>query len=128
MAKLKSTPSVLPARPAPPGSLPAAGKALWRDIVAAFPVRHFDAANRELLSALCVSAALIQECDKRIAVSPFGEDGRPNPAIKVRAEELKALMSLAAKLRLPISSTMRSETKAARSDPKHALAKPWESA
>ena len=126
MAKLKSTPAVLPARPEPPGTLPAAGKALWRSIVAAFPVHHFDAANRELLSALCVSVALVRECDKRSAVAPFGEDGRPNPAITVRAEELKALMSLAAKLRLPISSTMRSETKAARSDPKHALPKPWE--
>jgi phage terminase small subunit len=115
-----------PPAPAAPNVLPATGRALWRDIVALFPVDHFDAANRELLTEFCLSVALVRECDQRIAVQPFGDDGRPNPAIKVRAEELKAVMNLAAKLRLPISSTMRSETKAARSDPKHALKKPWE--
>jgi phage terminase small subunit len=122
---LKSVTS-LPSRPVAPDVLPARGKALWRDIVASFPPAHFDAANRELLTELCLSLALVRECDARISKQPFSDDGKPNPAIKVRAEELKAVMSLAGKLRLPISSTLRSETKAAKSDPKHALRKPWE--
>ena len=118
----------IPGRPKAPRELPAAGARLWRSVVAAYPVEHFTGANLALLESLCQSHCLIRELDKAITKSDLFCDGRPNPAIAMRQAERKSFMSLATKLRLPISATMRAETAGARPDSKNALRKPWEAA
>ena len=118
----------IPGRPKAPRDLPRPGAALWRSIVAAYPVEHFTGANLALLEALCHSHSLIRELDKLIAKTDLLSEGRPHPAIAMRQAERKSFMSLATKLRLPISATMRSEAAAARPDAKNARRKPWEAA
>lgn len=128
MSKRNLSIPAIPGRPKAPRDLPRPGAALWRSIVATYPVEHFTGANLALLEALCHSHSLIRDLDKRIAkAGPFHE-GKPNPAIAMRQAERKSFMSLATKLRLPISATMRAEAAAARPDAKNALRKPWEAA
>jgi phage terminase small subunit len=128
MATKKLTIADIPGRPKAPRELPRPGAELWRSIVAAYPVEHFTGANLALLESLCQSHCLIRELDKAIAKEDLFCEGRPHPAIAMRQNERKSFMSLATKLRLPISATMRAEAAAARPDAKNALRKPWEAA
>jgi phage terminase small subunit len=122
----KKPPSQTPGKPQPPRTLKPEGRALWIEITALYPADHFAGANLALLSSLCRAHQVIDECDHLVDRNGIFTEGRANPALAVREIERRSFISIAMKLRLPISSTMRSDTADARPDPKHSLRKPWE--
>ena len=125
---LTSTPTTLPRRPAPPADLPEAACAVWRSIVSGYPTPHFTGANLVLLETFCRARAFVSECDKHVAEHGLLIDGKRNPVVGMRATGWAEMRACATKLRLALSSTMRSEKAAARPDEANALRKPWERA
>ncbi len=126
MSNLTSTPTALPQRPQPPRGLPKDASAHWRQIVALYPVDHFQGANLGLLEQLCRARAFVAQCDRGIARRGLLLKGKLNPLIQARASGWAEVRACCTKLRLAISSTTRAEAAGARSDPKHQLRKPWQ--
>lgn len=121
-----TTVTTLPVRPEPPAALPASAKALWRSITREFPADHFRGANLMLLEQLTKAHGFALQCERNIKRRGIIVDGKPNPAVQMRNASWAEIRACCTKLRISISGTMRAEHAGARSDPKHALRKPWE--
>jgi phage terminase small subunit len=117
------TPTAIRQRPAPPKGYPFPG--FWRSIVIDFAPDHFRGANLALLENLCAAYAMARQCDALIEANGLLVDGKANAAIAIRKDAWLEMRLCSTKLRLTISSTMRSDAAAARPDPKHSLKKPW---
>lgn len=97
----------------PPGDLPEAGAALWRQIVQELPPEHFRFGDLPLLENFCRAVLLADEAQTQIDADGLVVDTRlgpkPNPALAIRDQAVKQQAALAAKLRLCVSSRVRAE-------------------
>ena len=98
-----------PSRLAPPRDLDPAVLAVWRRITSSLDVRHFVAADGELLRAFCEAAVLSQEAFVELRRGGRVVGGKPSPWLIILEKSTRTLGALAPRLRLGPS---------ARSDPK----------
>lgn len=117
--------AVLPTRAQPLRRLSKHSRDLWRSIASEYPAGHFAGANLPLLEAFVRSADEVLQYDTIVYAEGLFVDGAPHPAVSVRRATVLQMASLAVKLRLSISSTLRADAKDARRDPEQALRKPW---
>ena len=110
-------------RPPPPAGLGESGNALWTDICKGFSHDHFSAADLPLLENYVRCVLLVSVCNEYLSDGILTNDGKAHPALAIRDAQLRNMASLATKLRLPVSSRIRSESKATRPG---GLARPWE--
>jgi len=108
--------------------MPAAGRKVWAAILGDYRAGHFTSANLILLEQLCMSRALIAQCDGRIKKKGLLIRGKVNPLVQVRAVAQAEVRACATKLRLAISGITRAESAKARPDETAHLVRPWESA
>ena len=125
-AKLTSTVSKLPLRPRPPRGLPADASAIWRQIVAEYPPKHFRGANLVLLENFCRARAFAAQCDEEIRKHGLLINGKANPVVQMRTAAWAEQRACATKLRLAISSLQRADSAKVRPSEAHALRKPWD--
>lgn len=106
--------------PAAPVELPSEGQALWDAIVRNYDPEHFAPADQTLLAEFVRCRLIVSSCNDTIANeglfqhTPAGQ--KPSAAVLIRDTQLKNLAMLAGKLRLPVSSRIRSES---------AVTRPW---
>ena len=96
-------------RLSPPSDLDPAAAIVWRRLVAATHPTHFTAADIELLQAYVEAAVLAQEAFREMREHGRVVNGRPSPWLTLQEKSVRALSSLAPRLRLGPS---------ARTDPK----------
>lgn len=113
-------------RPKAPKGLPKHAVSLWDDIVGAYPADHFSAGDLPLLDNFVRCVLILEQTNKALAEEGiFTADGsKPHPAIAIRDLQLKAMATLATKLRLPVSSRIRADSAGTR--PGKNTPKPWE--
>lgn len=124
--RLTSAPSKLPLRPGPPRGLPRDASAIWRQIVADYPPKHFKGANLVLLENFCRARAFAKQCDEEIKKLGLLIDGKANPIVAMRTAAWAEQRACATKLRLAISSLQRADSAKVRPNDTNALRKPWE--
>lgn len=113
-------------RPKAPPGLPEHGAALWNDICASYPPGHFAAGDLPLLDNYIRCVLILDKCNESLGEDGiFSPDGmKAHPAIDIRDKQLKAMASLATKLRLPVSSRIRPDSASTR--PTLSGPKPWQ--
>ena len=113
------------ARLQPPGSLGAAERAVWDDIVSTTAVSHWVPSDSYLLAEFVRAVVLAERAGadlaQRGAVLP---NDRPNPNLVVQEKQVRALASLAHRLRLAPST--RQDRKRTTNDPRAGFKKPWD--
>ena len=101
--------------PPKPMDLSEGGQVLWVAITRQFAADHFSNADLALLLEFCRSAALVDHCGDVIraegAIVQTGHGPKPHPAVTIRNGEIRNMTTLATKLRLPLSSRFRAESR-----------------
>lgn len=130
MGRTKTVKTDFKRYPATPEELSQASQALWVSITRQFRSDHFSAADLALLLEFCRSSELIDECNEivrregSIVQTPQGI--KSHPAIQIRNGEIRNMATIGTKLRLPLSSRFRAESRS--NDPLYSSPAPWANA
>jgi P27 family predicted phage terminase small subunit len=120
---------VVPMRLKAPPHLPAAARAIWRELVGAFPPDYFRASDRALLACYVCVAANAAEASRILAEEGLtymlGTRRLQHPAVAVRSSCVASMSTLAVKLRLSASSRMRPDTAKTKADAQPSAKRPW---
>lgn len=93
-------------RPEPPDGLPATAAAYWRAIVSSLESDYFHASDLPLLRAYVVALAALDEARAALAEAGPVVGGKTSPWLTVAEKETRAVVALAARLRLAPQSRL----------------------
>src|SRR4029453_19004987 len=98
-----------PSRLAPPASLSAPERRLFRSIVAGCDRKHFRQTDRPLLARYCEAACLAEHAALELRKGAVC-DGKVSPWITIQEKQIRALVSLSMRLRLAPQSSIDPKT------------------
>ena len=111
--------------PQPPVLMPFMAQELWKQVTASYPMDYFKAAHLPLLEAYCRAITTMHEANSKLdEFGTFSEGMSVNPALAIRDKQASLACTLATKLRIAHSSSIRADSKDVR--PSNGGKRPWE--